>query len=270
MRIRNWSVLKQVTSIAGVAVFNFGFNSCAAQKFEARADSRINLVAEFSSAGNRDALPDAPMPSPPLAQTSPGQHATAVSSVGYVFPTFWQRSRSYLYDLIGPGAFIGAAVFASIDQTRSLKVGYPNDGFPFPGYNGPEKHPAHGAPPEWGQGMNGFGKRYASNFGMSLIGTTTRYGLGEILHQDITYRPCTCGGRVPRTVHAVTQSFVAHTRGGRGVLSIPAIVAPFVAAEAGVAGWYPSRFSASDSLRISSNFYIGQPIGNLIREFTGR
>jgi len=118
--------------------------------------------------------------------------------------------------------------------------------------------------------MNGFSKRYASNFGMSLIGTTTRYGLGEILHQDITYHPCVCRGTVPRTFHAVTQSFAAHTRSGRGVLSIPAIVSPFVAAQAGVVAWYPSRFNVSDSLRISRNFYIGLPIGNLIREFTGR
>jgi len=262
--------MKQFICVTGVVVFGFGADPCVAQILEAREDSRIRLVAEFSSTENRDALPDTPMPSPPLEQASPARHPTAASTAGYVFPTFRERSRGYFYDLVGPGAFIGAAVFASIDQTRSLKVGYPNDGFPFPGYNGPEKHPAHGAPPEWGQGMNGFGKRYASNLGMSLIGTTTRYGLGEILHQDITYHPCACSGTMPRIFHAVTQSFVAHTRSGRGVLSIPAIVSPFVAAEAGVVGWYPSRFSASDSLRISSNFYIGLPVGNLIREFTGR
>jgi hypothetical protein len=262
-------LIPRISAIVG-AVFGFGFNACLAQDLEVREDSRIKLVAESSSAGNSDSLPDAPMPSPPLGQTSTPQHGPAASTPGYVFPTFRQRSRGYLYDLVGPGAFIGAASAATSDQIRSLNVGYPNDGYPFPGYNGPEKHPAHGAPPEWGQGMSGFGKRYASNFGMGLIGTTTRYGLGEILRQDITYHPCTCTGTMPRTFHAVTQSFVAHTRSGRGVPSIPAIVSPFVAAEAGVVGWYPSRFNVSDSLRISSNFYIGLPIGNLIREFTGR
>ncbi len=181
------------------------------------------------------------------------------------FPSFHERQHKYLYDLVGPGAFLGAAISAAVDQTHSLKVAYPPSG-----YLGPGKHPEHGAVPEWGEGGDGFGKRYASNFGMGLVGTTTRYGLGEILRQDVTYHPCQCSGFLPRTVHAVEQSFVAHTRSGRSIPSIPAIVAPFVAAEVGTAGWYPARYNSSDALRTSSTLYISLPVKNLISEFTGR
>ena len=234
------------------------------------SDAPLGLVAEVSSSENHEVLPDAPMPSRSAGVASPNQQVRAGLVSGHAFPTFQQRRKSYLYDLIGPGAFIGAAVLTFADQTRSLKVGYPNNGFPYPGYQGPEKHPAHGAPPEWGQGVEGFSKRYASNFGMSFIATTTRYSFGEILRQDVSYHPCSCSGTAPRVMHAMTQSFVARTRSGKVVVSIPAIVSPFVAAEIGVVGWYPSRFNASDSLRVSSGFYIGLPIGNLLKEFTAR
>jgi hypothetical protein len=194
-------------------------------------------------------------------QTSPsGPAAHSVS-----FPTFQQREHAYFYDLIGPGAFISAAVKATVDQTHPLSVGYPSDG-----YSSVGKHPAHGVVPEWGEGADGYAKRYASAFGMGLIGTTTRYGLGELLREDVSYHRCECTGVLPRTEHALIQSFVAHTQSGRAVPSIPALVSPFVAAEAGVAAWYPARYNVSDALRTSSGLYYVLPVKNLIDEFVRR
>jgi hypothetical protein len=183
----------------------------------------------------------------------------------FVFPTLSQREHSYFHDLLGPGAFIGATAKATVDQTHPLNVGYPSNG-----YSSVGKHPAHGVVPEWGEGADGYAKRYASAFGMGLVGTTTRYGLGELLHEDVSYHRCQCTGILPRTEHAFLGSFTAHTQSGRAIPSIPALISPFVAAEVGVVAWYPSRYNVSDALRTSTGLYYSLPIKNLIAEFTGR
>jgi hypothetical protein len=212
--------------------------------------------SEQSTSSSQDPSTEAPQTS--LSGAASTSHSDS-------FPTFQQRERAYFYDLIGPGAFISAAVKATVDQTHPLSAGYPSDG-----YSSVGKHPAHGVVPEWGEGADGYAKRYASAFGMGLIGTTTRYGLGELLREDVSYHRCECTGILPRTEHALIQSFVAHTRSGRAVPSLPALVSPFVAAEAGVAAWYPARYNVSDALRTSSGLYYVLPVKNLIDEFVRR
>ncbi len=147
------------------------------------------------------------------------------------------------------------------DQTFPLKVSYPSDGYLAPG-----AHPEHGLIPEWSEGFDGYTRRYASRFGMGFIGTTTRYGIGELLRQDVSYRPCHCAGTFSRTLHATTQSFIAHTPGGHGVPSLAALISPFVAAEVATVTWYPARYNASDALRTSTALYLAMPIKNLMKE----
>ena len=223
-------------------------------------------------------LPDAPDSSSSLAvedlpeAPTPANAAGTLHSVGgansplnSAFPDPHQRFKGYLAAAFGPGAFIAAGISAAVDQTHSLKVGYPADGFP-----GTGNHPDHGTVPEWGEGFDGYAKRYASRYGMSLVSTTTRYGLGEALHEDVSYHRCECTGTLHRTEHALEQSFIAHTASGKAVPSIPALVSPFVGAEVGVAGWYPARYNVSDALRTSTNLYISAPIQNLVNEFLRR
>ena len=224
------------------------------------SDTSETLLAVLSSEA-----PPSPLPDAPKEQDTSSAKIDPVSSVpptGFVFHDFRARREAYLTDLIGPGAFISAAFQAGADQGLALKIGYPSDGFVAAG-----EHPAHGAVPEWGEGMNGYAKRYASRFGMGLVGTTSRYGLGELLRQDVSYHPCQCVGVAPRALHALTQSFVAYSRSGRALPSLPALVSPFVAAEVATAAWYPARYNASDALRTSAPLYYGLPLKNLIEEF---
>ena len=243
--------------------------SCHAQAVSSSAPNNVESAASVNTFHETETslLPNAP--NAQAASLQSPQSAVTASQGGnshvYVFPTFREREKHYLYDLVGPGAFIGAGVLSAIDQTHPLKLGYPPDGF-----KGIGKHPAHGSVPEWGEGFDGYSKRYASRFGMELIGTTTRYGLGELLHEDVSYQRCACTGFLHRTYHAVSQSFVAHTASGRGVPSLPALVSPFIAAEVGTVAWYPNRYNTSDALRTSSSLYYSIPVKNLIREFTGR
>jgi hypothetical protein len=205
-------------------------------------------------------LPDAPSVSKVGSQSLPPSKYTTRQ-----FPTFEQREKSYFSDMFGVGGLFAALTPSVIDQTHALKVAYPPDGFP-----GPGKHPAHGAIPEWEEGFDGYAKRYASRYGQYLIGTTVRYGIGEALHQDVTYHRCDCTGFLPRTSHAIASSLIAHTSSGRAIPSIPALFAPFVASDIAVHAWYPSRFNTSDALRTSTGGYIGLPFKNLFIEFGRR
>ncbi len=196
------------------------------------------------------------------AQNTGSDSNKVVHSVGYDSPSSQDRRKAFLTDLIGLGAFIDPAFQATFDEFHSLKDAYPQDGYP-----GSGAHPGHGEVPEWSEGFDGYSKRYASRFGMGLLGTASRYGIGELLRQDVSYHACQCRGAFPRAYHAVTQSLIAHTRSGRAVPSVAALVSPYIAAEAATVAWYPARYNASDALRTSTPLYFGLPIKNLINEF---
>ncbi len=215
------------------------------------------------SSSNAEPLPDAPEPTSATMDASPSEDkGYSGAGASYTFPDAHQRFKSYLANAFGPGTFVAAGISAGVDQAHSLKVGYPADGFDAPG-----KHPNHGTVPEWGEGFGGYAKRYASRYGEGLVSSTAFYGLSEMLHEDVTYRRCECSGILRRSSYAVTQAFVAHTASGKAVPSLPALVAPFVGAEVGVAGWFPARYDASDALRQSVDLYIGFPVQNLVNEF---
>jgi hypothetical protein len=229
------------------------------------------LLALSLTAARSQALlpadPSASLPSAPSTQATelqsskPSDHSPNVEGIN--FPSERQRRQSFLYDLIGPRAFLGAAASALIDQASELKVAYPPDGYP-----GPGKHPEHGAVPEWGEGLPGYGRRFGSEFGMGFISVSSKYAIGEALHQDVTYHACDCPHRpIHRFVHLFVGSYSALTEHGRTVPSIPIVVSPFIASEAAVHIWYPSRYNVSDALRISLSPLYTVPIRNLIAEY---
>jgi hypothetical protein len=161
----------------------------------------------------------------------------------YSRPTQKLMVDNYLFDAYGPYPISGAAVAAGINQFNN-------------------------APPEWGQGMAGFGKRFGSDFAIAAIGTTARYGLAEVLKEDTLYYRCECRGLLPRMSHAVISTVTAR-RGpdGHRVFSFSALAAPYAGASAAIYGWYPNRFGAKDALRLGSYnllFYAG---GNVALEF---
>ena len=225
-------------------------------------------LTDFPNVGSSSSLPEAPEAVTDHGGTDrdtqapsayPGVQTTGDAST---FPNSRQRERRFLLDLVGPIAFVAPAFEAGIDTARPLKVGYPSDGVV-----ASRNHPAHGDVPEWGEGAQGYAKRYADRFGQGLVGTASRYALGEVLQQDVTYHRCHCTGLLPRTAHALLGAYTAHTRSGRAIPSLPAVASPFIASEVAVTAWYPSRYDASDALRISVLNYVAAPFKNLFAEF---
>jgi hypothetical protein len=161
----------------------------------------------------------------------------------YVRPTGKTKFRNYVWDAYGPYPIAGAAIVAGINQFSN-------------------------APPEWNQGMEGYSKRWGSDFGIAMVSTTTRYGLSEAFKEDALYYRCDCKGVLPRLSHAVLSTFTAR-RGeyGHRVFSIPALVAPYVGSMTAVYGWYPNRYGAKDAFRTGNYSMLVYMGGNVSLEF---
>ena len=161
----------------------------------------------------------------------------------YVRPTQKTMVINYTFDAFGPYPIVGAAFAAGINQLSN-------------------------APPEWNQGAKGFGKRFGSDFGIAVIGTTTRYGLAEAFKEDTLYYRCECSGMFPRLRHAATSTLTAR-RGEHGhrAFSFSALVAPYAGSMTAIYGWYPDRYGAKDAFRMGNYSILGYLGGNIALEF---
>jgi hypothetical protein len=148
-----------------------------------------------------------------------------------------------LFDAYGPYPAVGAALAAGITQ-------------------------ADNTPPEWKQGAAGYGKRFASNFGIAAVTTTTRYALARAFREDTLYYRCECKGMLPRLSYAVLSAFTSR-RGedGHRVFSFPALVAPYAGTMTAVYAWYPGRYGAKDAFRMGNYTLLGYVGGNVALEF---
>ncbi len=163
--------------------------------------------------------------------------------LNYVRPTERTKVSNYAFDAFGPYPIAGAAFAAGINQWTN-------------------------SPPEWGQGAEGFGKRFGSDFGIAAIGTTTRYGLAEAFREDTMYYRCECSGPFPRLRHAVISTFTGRRgQDGHRVFSISALAAPYAGSMIAVYLWYPDRFDAKDAFRMGNYSLLGYMGGNIALEF---
>lgn len=163
--------------------------------------------------------------------------------LGYTRPTQRAMVSNYAFDAFGPYPLVGAGVVAGIGQFSN-------------------------APPEWGQGAEGYGKRLGSDFGIAAAASTGRYALAAALKEDTLYYRCECSGLLPRLRHAVVSTLTAR-RGddGHRVFSLPSLMAPYVGSMTAVYGWYPDRFSAKDALRIGNYSLLAYAGENISLEF---
>jgi hypothetical protein len=173
-----------------------------------------------------------------------GADAGAASmELQYNRPTQRTQTSDYIFDAFGPYPVAASAVSAGINQIGN-------------------------APPEWSQGLKGYSRRLGSNFGIGVVGTSTRYAMAEALHEDTLYYRCDCVGVVPRLRHAVFSTLTAR-RGidGHRVFSLPALVAPYAATMTAVYAWYPNRYGAKDAFRLGNYGMLAYVGSNISLEF---
>jgi len=161
----------------------------------------------------------------------------------YIRPTTKMKLHSYVFEAFGPYPIVGAAVAAGINQ-------------------------AYNTPPEWKQGAEGYGRRFASDFGIAAVTISTRYALARVFREDTLYYRCECQGIFPRLNHAVISTFTGR-RGADGhrVFSVPALIAPYAGTMTAVYGWYPNRYNAEDAFRMGNYSLLAYVAGNVALEF---
>jgi hypothetical protein len=161
----------------------------------------------------------------------------------YIPPTQRTKVSNYLFDAFGPYPIAGAALAAGVNQwTNSV--------------------------PEWRQGVEGYSKRFGSDFGIATVSTTTRYGLAQAFRQDILYYRCECNGVIPRLRYAAISTLTGRQgEYGHRVFSFPALVAPYAGSMTAVYGWYPNRYGAKDGFRMGNYSLLAELGGNIGLEF---
>ncbi|HEU4837289.1 MAG TPA: hypothetical protein VFS90_22855 [Pyrinomonadaceae bacterium] len=160
----------------------------------------------------------------------------------YEFPTHRERFNRYLKSTVGPFRLAWSAGAAGIDQWRD--------------------HPE-----EWGQGMKGFGRRYASHLGQNAIRQTVTYGLDEAFGLDTGFKKSTREGVGARVKSALLDNVTSRTKSGKRVFSVPRFAGAYSGGIISRETWYPERYSYKDGLRAGTgNLLTGFGI-NLLREF---
>jgi hypothetical protein len=181
---------------------------------------------------------DAAEPSAAVASTNPVQ-----PELTYNRPTQRTKIHNYAFEAFGPLPIGIAAVEGGIDQEDN-------------------------SPPEWKQGVEGYSKRFGSDFATEAVSTTSRYALSEAFKEDALYYRCDCAGIFRRLKYAVVSTLTAR-RGedGHRVFSVPALIAPYAGSMTAVYAWYPGRYDARDALRMGNYTMLGSVGANVGLEF---
>lgn len=174
-------------------------------------------------------------------QTQTNQ-TTQTTTPDYVFPTAEERFKRYVKDTVGPWRLLRTGAAAGIQQWQD-------------------------SPEEWGQGMKGYGKRFASGLGRNTIQQTVTYGLDSAFKLDTGFQRSKREGFGPRLKDALVQNVTSRTKSGKRVVSAPRFVGIYTGAIVATETWYPDRYSYKDGLRHgTTTFLMGFGI-NVLREF---
>ncbi len=123
--------------------------------------------------------------------------------------------------------------------------------------------------PEWGQGMEGYGKRFVSAYGRRSLRYSIQMSLGIMLHEDPRYFPSQKTGIWKRVVYAGSQAFVAHKDDGGTRPGYSRFIGAFGSAYIS-RQWHPESYQTAQDYLTSGAASIGFDVArNIFREFWG-
>jgi hypothetical protein len=73
---------------------------------------------------------------------------------------------------------------------------------------------AYGAVPEWGGGLEGYGKRYASSFGQKAIDGSIRISLQTLMREEPRHAASGQSGILSRTLHSASRTLIVRKDDG--------------------------------------------------------
>jgi len=122
------------------------------------------------------------------------------------------------------------------------------------------------SPEEWGKSAEGFGRRFASNFGENVIRQSTMFGLDEALKLDSNFYRSKKRDLGSKVSNAFLSTFTARNSKGKRVLGVPRIAGAYVSHVVSREVWYPGRYNYKDGLK-SGSISLGINVAvNLFRE----
>jgi len=153
-----------------------------------------------------------------------------------------EKFRHYLRTTYGPGSLGYTAFTAGIAQAR-------------------------GSVNEWGGGMEGYGKRYASSLGQKAVSRSIWQGLGFLMHEDPRYFRSNRSGIGSRTLYAASQSFISHKDSGGTRFGFTKL-AGALGGGAISRQWYPDRYHTTEDYLIGGGVSMGWNMArNVFSEF---
>src|SRR5579871_3924363 len=177
--------------------------------------------------------------------------------LGIASPTFCQTShaseepapltshellRKYVWATLGPSGALHATFASAFDQWRD-------------------------SPRGWSRDEHGYAQRWASQYAASAIGSTTKYGVARMLHEDPSFVRCECQGIAPRLGHAVSAPVKARTMDGAWVFS-PATVAGLTAENViPAATWYPAPRGLRSGAARAATSVLSKMAVDVLHEF---
>jgi CheY-like chemotaxis protein len=144
--------------------------------------------------------------------------------------------------LVEPVTLFSSALGAGIDQWRN-------------------------APPEWGQGSEGYARRFASAEGFTAAHNAIGLGFDLAFHLDPRYRRLSQAGFMPRLRNAVSQTFIANKDDGGKMINVSEIAGNFGAGFI-ANSWQPAGYNrAGDGLTRGAFGLAYHTLKNVAREF---
>jgi hypothetical protein len=122
-------------------------------------------------------------------------------------------------------------------------------------------------PPEWREGVAGWGKRTLYWTGVIATQDTIRQGADAAMGYDPRYRKCDCKGFFRRSGHAVLWTFLTRDSAGDTRVDVPSLASDYGAGMLSML-WYPRRYNPlKDGVRAGTQ-EVGLSVGlSTLREF---
>ena len=121
-------------------------------------------------------------------------------------------------------------------------------------------------PPDWEQGMKGYGKRAASEFASRTIQGGIEHGMAAALGHEVRYIPCPCSGFFKRFGYALASNFVTLDRQSNYAFHVSNVAGIYGGSMTRL-GWYPERYSWKDGVREGSQSLLIGGSFNIFREY---
>lgn len=126
---------------------------------------------------------------------------------------------------------------------------------------------ANGSPSEWGGGVEGFAKRYASSFAGNLSRQSFAFVLESALHEDPRYFPSEDKTAKQRLINALKQVIICKTDSGDSTIAYGRIISTFGSAQF-VNVWQPNSTGTVDKGLLRGVYGLGADFAyNLMQEF---